>query len=111
MSRMRGILLLCFMSLAFICGCVNAYGATVFTISNIPPAREVVIVPRGYSHCDMVPAGFIHGHWVNAYRACDYHRGRWVAAHWECLAYDRAEGICMRWNWVPEHWVPRHRYY
>jgi hypothetical protein len=76
-----------------------------------PPTREVMMEPRGaYGHgqCRIIPAGYRHGYWVNAHKVCRYPHNEWVSPHWECLRFDRLEGICMRWNWVQGYWVKQY---
>lgn len=111
MTRLRGFLSIFFITLVCISSNASAAINAYVSFTNIPPAREVIVVPRGYARCHIVPATYHHGYWVNAHRICQYDRGRWIAPHWECLRFDRMEGICMRWNWVPGYWEPRHHGY
>lgn len=111
MARIIQVFLLFFTGLLLINNANASHHTDIYvSMNNIPPppAREIIIEPRGgygRGQCYIVPAGFIHGHWVNAHKVCRYPHQEWVAPHWECLRFNRSEGICMRWNWVPGYWV------
>lgn len=87
--------------------CANVQASTNIIITT-PPVREVVVPPRGYAKCQMLPAGFYNGVWVNERRVCHYaRRGTWVSGYWQCNNYKPNKGICKKWVWVPSYWAAR----
>lgn len=70
----------------------------------MPPAREVIAVPRGYATCHIVPTTYRHGVWTNEHKVCQYPRGVWAAGHWQCVNLKHHKNICMQWSWIPSRW-------
>ena len=90
------------------CFSIMAYAGVNVVISVAPPVREVVQPPSGYMQCYEVPGGFNDGIWEDRHSICQYdndqYGGSWIAGYWSCNHY-RHNGVCMRWGWVPSHWV------
>lgn len=77
-----------------------------------PAAREVIVVPQGYSHCYMTKARWHNYEWIPSHQVCKYtnspkhmhYQGAaWVNGHWVCIRH--RQGMCSRWKWRREHWV------
>jgi hypothetical protein len=75
-------------------------------ITPVPADREVVLVPRGYTHCYVVPASWYQGAWVAPHKVCEYvnrTKPTWISGYWHCTHYDM-QNTCSHWKWTPSHW-------
>lgn len=91
---------------------VGAEASTnVSLVVNAPPAREIVVAPRGYANCYFVESEFNGDVWVNRHQVCEYENmtsgDTWISGYWQCLHYNRSERMCLRWSWVRGHWERR----
>lgn len=90
---------------------INTQAQTFIITTPVPVAKEVIVVPQGYTKCFMTRAGWRYGEWVPSHRVCQYtsspkrvYQGTaWVDGHWACTRHKR--GICSRWKWKSGHWV------
>lgn len=101
--KLASLLFLSFCSILF-----YAKGeANTNIIISTPPVREVVLPPRGYLRCQMIPSKWHNGVWINEHRVCQYgRRGTWVAGYWQCDHYKPQIAVCKKWRWVQSYWVP-----
>lgn len=79
-------------------------------ISSVPQPKEVIVAPKGFASCRMVPAGFHHGVWKDQHRVCQYSggrvRGTWISGYWTCSKFKHHH--CAFWAWEPSRWEGRH---
>lgn len=73
-----------------------------------PPARVVIVPPRGYSHCYLTRAMWVDGIWIPPHQECVYSENTrssvWVSGYWGCVVPGR-HGRCGRWKWLSHHWM------
>jgi hypothetical protein len=84
-------------------------------IPPVPAPKEVVMIPRGYVNCSVIPAGYDNnGYWVPKHRVCTYAnqpgRAAWIEGYWSCPSYQN-NGICRQWIWNSGRWVSTYRAY
>lgn len=97
--------------------CMNAFADEyVEIVTPVPAPREVIVMPKGYSNCITVVAGWFKGVWYPEHRVCQYDPQKvqhaegdaYVEGHWACTKYlteAQTKGECTNWDWKPAHWV------
>jgi hypothetical protein len=83
------------------------YADTQITVTGVPQAKEITVVPRGYLSCTMVPAGYQYGVWKEHRKVCRYPGGVWTSGYWTCSKFKHQR--CAYWSWEPSRWeLKRH---
>jgi len=85
-----------------------AYADAQVTITNVPQAREVMVVPRGYLACSIIPAGYQYGVWKDQRKVCRYPGGVWTSGYWVCSKFKHHR--CAYWSWEPSSWELKQGY-